>query len=151
MPVVVGHWEQSYLAPLTEAPFWAWPLRDFGVTEWWMHPISGIRNIESKIHLHERNDLRECLAELADRPFVFVEPPNTSFPITMDPEWLADFDHPDDAVYVFGSAHFNPMAQLYDPERDRHLAMETVGNRGVLWPHQVAVTVLRDRLVKSWH
>jgi len=149
-PIIVGHWEQSYLAPLTETPFWALPLRDFGVADWWMHPVSGVRSSEALVTLHERANLHDCLAELADRTFVFVEPPTPAFPATMNPEWLTEFEHPDDAVYVFGSAHFNPLLQGYDPNQDRHVAIETVDNKGVLWPHQVAVTVLHDRLVKSW-
>lgn len=146
---MIGHWEQSYLAPLTEAPFWALPLRDFGVCDWWMHPVSGVVNNEQQVRLSERASLEDCMAELADRTFVFVEPPTPAFPVTTDPEWLVDFDHPDEAVYVFGSAHFNSMLQGYDPNRDRHIALETHGNKGVLWPHQVAVTVLHDRLMKQ--
>lgn len=147
---VVGHWEQSYLTPLTDSYFWAYPLRDFAVTNWLMHPVTGIVNHESAVTLTEHHDFQSCLANVTGR-LVFVEPINQAFPQTANPTWLHEYTHPDDAVYIFGSAHFNPMAGgNFDPDLHDHIAIATANNNGILWPHQALVTVLHDRLVKSW-
>lgn len=144
---VVGHWELGYSAPLTELLLWAWPLREFAVEDWRMWPVSGVRNAESRsVTLTEFENIDAALEGLSGTR-VFVEPDNPSFPL--DTVMLHKFEHPEDAIYIFGSNHFNPtVGRITD--RDVALQVPTVDNRGVLWAHQVMVTVLYDRLVKSW-
>lgn len=143
---VAGHWELSWNTPIKEAELWNLPLRDFDVSEWWMWPVSGIRHNESKVNLHERRNLETILGENDGRR-VFLEPENPLRPHGgVD---LRTFEHPDDALYVFGSAHFDPVASHKQPG-DLVVTIPTVHNKGVLWPHQCAVIVLYDRMVKSW-
>jgi tRNA(Leu) C34 or U34 (ribose-2'-O)-methylase TrmL len=149
MVAVVGHWEQSWNVPATEAPMWSLPLRDWGVAEWHMWPVTGIRNGEQRVELVEHHDLESALRS-ADGSLVFVEPRNPSFPTTMLGVDLPDFDHPHNAVYVFGSAHHNPVAHVGSRFAHEQVVIPTVENAGVLWPHQALSVVLYDRLVKSW-
>jgi hypothetical protein len=148
MTVVVGHWEQSWNVPFTEATLWAWPLREFEVTEWWMHPITGIKCPESRVELSEYSLMGEIMDAIPeDHQVVFFEPHDPNFPVE-DRTLLPDFEHPEKAAYVFGSNHFNPTVANRTDELV--VTIPTIENSGVLWSHQCMVVALYDRLVKSW-
>ena len=142
---IVGHWELSWNTPIKEAELWAIPMRDFGVYEWRMWPVSGILNQEQQVHLTEYPDLDVALKGLPGRR-VFLEA-DGHFPLATTQ--LHEYEHPEDAVYIFGSAHFNA-ALARRTDADDAVQVPTVENAGALWPHQVMVAVLYDRLVKSW-
>jgi hypothetical protein len=147
MLAIAGHWELSWNTPIKEADLWNLPLRDFGVDEWWMWPVSGIRNSEPQVSFNEVETFAEILQRFSDFTKVFVEPRS---PFPLESKDLHEFDHPEeDCVYIFGSAHFNPTVANKTDE-DLAVTIPTAQNSGVLWPHQCAVTVLYDRLVKSW-
>ena len=150
MLTVVGHWELGYNAPLTEAPLWNFVLREFNVSDWWMWPASGIQNSEENqgVNLHERASLYDILDEVSGTR-VFVEAQAKAHPVTLESTWLHEFDHPDDAVYIFGSAYHNSAVQAWT-EGDLRLSIKTERDNGVLWPHQCLLTILHDRMVKSW-
>lgn len=145
---VAGHWELSWNTPIKEAELWNLMLRDFGISEWYMHPVSGIRHNERQtVNLYERPSMREILDENKDLTKVFFEPYNE----IQQPEQgvdLRDFEHPEDVLYIFGSAHFNPVG-LFKEEGDLLVQVPTVQNAGVLWPHQCLAVCLYDRLVKE--
>jgi len=147
---VVGHWELSWNTPLAESHLWNLPGRAFGVDEWKMFPVTGIKNTDAgakgAVNLTEYHSFGDMLADCHGQR-VFVEPTNPHNRIPMTP--LHEFTHPDDAVYIFGSAHLNP-CQAYAKEGDLGITMPTLNGSGVCWPHQVMVAVLYDRLVKSW-
>jgi hypothetical protein len=148
MTTVVGRWELEWNVPQQESVLWAFPLRDFGVTDWRMWPVTGIRCPESQVTLTEGHTLDELLPEAGVR--VYLEPVCPNFPFPFPNRPLHEFEHPADAVYVFGSAHFNPTVGNRVREQDHIVTLQTVQNGGVLWPHQVLTTVLHDRLVKQW-
>lgn len=145
---VAGHWELSWNTPIKEAELWNLPLRDFGVEDWFMWPVSGIRPNEREVTLHERENLASILEENTALTWVFMEPPCER--LGVEPVSLVDFEHPDDALYVFGSAHYNPVAAGHGRPGDAVVALPTLHDKGVLWPHQVLVATLYDRMVKSW-
>lgn len=147
--VIVGHWDLSWNTPIKEAELWALPMRDFEVTEWRMWPVSGIRNAEPEVNLTEHPSLQDALVDLAHLPWVFMEPRQEVLNVTPTSSLMA-FDHPEDAVYIFGSAHYNPVAAGQSREGDAIVELPTIQNKGLLWPHQVLVTLLYDRLVKQW-
>jgi hypothetical protein len=145
---VAGRWELSWNTPIKEAELWNLPLRDFEVSDWYMCPVSGIiHNEQSVLPLHERASYEEILAENQDMTHVYVEPMNPLRPFT--PVWLQDFEHPENALYIFGSVGMDPRV-LYQREHDLCVTMPSVQNKGVPWPHQILVAVLYDRLIKSW-
>lgn len=146
---VVGHWDLSWNTPIKEAELWALPLRDFEVSDWRMWPISGIRNAEPEVALTERASLQEALADLEHLPWAFLEPRQEVLGVTPT-STLVHFEHPEDAVYIFGSAHYNPVAAGHPRDGDAVVELETMQNKGLLWPHQVLVAVLHDRMVKQW-
>lgn len=141
MVAVLAHWEWRDMVPLTEAPLWTLPLRDFGVEDWRMVPISGIKDPEPKVHLQEFASYEEALAG-DTRPRVFLEPRTGHH--NPDTTWLHAFEHPKDCIYIFGSAHYNPTLFHRRPG-DVVVSIKTAQDRGVLWSHQVAAIALYDR------
>jgi hypothetical protein len=137
---VLAHWEWRDMTPITEAPLWNLPLRDFGVVDWRMVPVSGIRNSERKVTLREFSTYDAAL-EGCTLQRVFLEPRSHETPETV---WLHDFEHPKDCVYIFGSAHYNP-AVMHKRTEDAVVSIKTVQDKGVLWSHQAAVIALYDR------
>lgn len=147
MIAVLGHWEIGYHAPITEQYYWSLPLRDFGVTDWNMVRMSGIEPAEPKVALTEWPTYDSFFAAHPDATRVFIEPRTDHH----NPEttWLHEFEHPDNCVYVFGSAHYNPTIE-YCREQDSVVSIKTDDDKGVLWADQCACIVLYDRMVKSW-
>jgi len=143
---VVGNWELSWNTPIKEAELWQFPLREFRIPSWWMWPVTGIRCGEQALDLQERETLAEILEELEGTPRVFFEPKSVQH--RREPEDLRDFRHPEDVVYIFGSVPFCPVP--YAREEDAVVLLPTLDNKGTLWPHQVLVTLLYDRMVKGW-
>lgn len=145
---VAGAWELSWNSPIKECELWNFVLRDFEIKYWYMWPVSGVRNREQRnVQLIERRDLKEILDETQDLIHVFFEPQNPRFP--HDGIDLRDFEHPKDALYIFGHNHYNPVIH-YKKEEDPSVVIPTIQNKGVLWPHQCLAIILYDKLVKEW-
>jgi hypothetical protein len=148
MIAVAGHWEIGYMTPIMEAHFWNLVLRDFGVSKWFMCPVTGIRHNEvNTVDLIEMENFHMILDECKGLPRVFVEPRTRhSNPETT---WLHDFTHPADCIYVFGSAHKNPTIG-HERDQDKVVSIKTHQDKGVLWSNQCLALILYDRMVKSW-
>jgi hypothetical protein len=139
---VAGHWEIGYNTPLIEAYQWEFPLMEWKVDEWLMCPVSGIKVHGQNLSLTEFPNYDEMLKSCSDLTRVLLEPRTKhENPATI---WMDDFEHPDDCVYVFGSAHFNPTLK-YNRIQDFVVTIETEINSGGLWPSQCLCLVLDDR------
>lgn len=146
MVAVLGHWEIGYMTPIMEANYWNLVLRDFEITEWYMTPISGIHhNEKQRVNLYERQTYNEVLNEVSGLTRVFVEPRTKVNPNSLD---LVDFKHPENVIYVFGSAHLNPVVGNFR-EGDISLTIPTVQNKGVFWSNQCLSIILYDRFIKN--
>ena len=135
---VVGIWETGWNTPIKEVDLWEYPLRDYGVDQYYMAPVSGIQNN----FITEVHDVGELLTQLRteNKTIVFVDENGT--------ETLDTFVHPEHAVYVFGKASLSPLVAYGRPE-DKSLKIMTPMNLATLWPHQAAVLILDDRWKKS--
>ena len=140
-------WDIGYHAPITEQYYWALALRDFKVDEWHMAPVSGIRPAEPKVKLIEWETYDEFFEANQDMTRVFIEPRTAHQ--NPDTTWLHEFDHPEDCVYIFGSAHYNPTLS-HCREQDTVVSIKTLDDKGVLWADQAMCLVLYDRMTKSW-
>jgi len=132
---VAGMWELGWSAPYTEFDLWRFPARDMGAEAWYMPPITGM----------SRNGVVEV--ESLD---VAVEANPGFTPVLLDEKGetkLSEFEHPEDALYIFGKANMDP--QVSAPHVTVSIETPT-GAQGLLWPHQALCIVLYDRLVKSW-
>lgn len=135
---MAGLWEFGYSTPLAELDLWRFPLRDFQVDKLYMSPVTGIRSTEVT-EVHDLNELLQNLRRVGVQ-VVFVDEKGTTE--------LRDFIHPTgDVIYVFGKASMSPM-QAYFQEGDMSLIIKTPETKGLLWPHQCAVTLLYDRMNK---
>lgn len=133
---VVGAWEFSFNAPLTEYDMWAYPLRDFGVDEVIMTPISGI-------------NCKRNFKELIDIPTAIEENPELT-PVYLDEKGtteLSDFEHPENALYILGRAGYSPW--MSNNKDGISVKIETKNDGGTLWPHQVICIALHDRMMKD--
>lgn len=140
---VAGIWELSWNTPLIESWLWSFPLREFDVMDWAMTPVTGIVHNEaySGMSLTEYNQVDEMVENFAEGHVrVFVDEKGETP--------LDEFVHPENAVYIFGCAGRSPLSLKKDG--DLSVRMTTHRTNGVLWPHQVLVTVLYDRMVKQW-
>jgi len=143
---VLGHWEIGYMTPIMEAHHWNLILREFAIKDWLMSPVTGIKHLEeSRVNLIEFHSFDDAL-ENEKLPRVFLEPRTSHH----NPEttWLHDFVHPEECIYIFGSAHFNPsLGRL--KEQDHVVSIKTIIDNGVPWAYQCLFVVLYDRMMKS--
>lgn len=129
---LLGFWDIGYSAPLTEADQWEFMCRDFEVDDWHMIPVSGVdRPVQEWATIEDFLD-----ADTGSLERVYVDENGT--------EDLVDFEHPADALYIFGKANYAPMAG-HARRDDRSLKISTPRTAGLLWPHQVAAIILYDR------
>lgn len=135
---VVGCWELGWNTPIKEVELWEFPLRDLGVSNFYMSPVSGITNVA----VSEHNDIKLFLdsEREKDQTLVFIDEHGEDI--------LSSFTHPENATYVFGKTSFSPMSS-FKIEGDRSVKIQTVINSGLLWSHQAASIVLYDRMLKA--
>lgn len=136
MIIVAGMWELGWNTPIKEIDLWEMVIRDFGVDEFRMTPISGIQSN----WVQERESVEEMLKEFNETPVVIVDEKGE--------EELSMFKHPRSCLYLFGKTTCSPL-HLRQPQH-KTLRIETVARQALLWAHQVCAVVLYDRMVKSW-
>ena len=137
MIVIAGLWETGWSSPLKEADCWEMVAREFGATIA-MAPVSGI-HLSWDDGLVEHADMPAILAAL-NLPAVFVDEGGSVE--------LQELVHPESCVYVFGKTSKSVLALLRDG--DQSVRIDSPGLQGMMWAHQAAAIVLRDRQVKSW-
>ena len=127
---VAGCWELGYNTPIMEYDLWHFPLRDFGVDEFIMTPVSGIdREVTEYKLIQDAIDANPILIP------VFVDEKGSTE--------LRDFEHPKDALYILGNA-----GNTQYKNTGISLKVKTVANDALLWPHQAICIVLYDRMQK---
>jgi len=131
---VVGCWEFGWNTPFMESNLWRFPLSDFGVDEWIMTPVSGIKS--SKVI--EFEDIVSVIDSNPELTVVFIDEEGETS--------LSDYCHPENALYILGRASYSPFKTL--KERGESVRIETCKNKGLLWGHQAAGIVLYDRMKK---
>ena len=108
-------------------------MTEFGVERMNATPISGIQ----KRWVHEYPTMAHLLDDRAHLTPVFIDENGTTE--------LREFEHPKDALYVFGR-------YSYSPAINEGLGGLTVrigsARPGFMWPHQALSIVLYDRLCR---
>lgn len=134
---VAGAWELGYSTPLVEFDHWAFMLRDFGVAEWYMSPVSGINK-----KVTELKDILESIDLNPNLTPVFVDEDGQDL--------LPDFEHPENALYLLGKASYSPWVASNRVGLSVRIPTQAVNpSKGLLWPHQAIAITLYDRLLKS--
>jgi hypothetical protein len=135
---VAGIWEIGWNTPYSEYDLWEYPLKDFGVDEWYMTPVTGIAKQLTEVH-----ELQDAISQNPDLQVVFVDE-KADTP-------LKDFVHPENVLYVLGRTSISPYIS-YKREQDMGVRIETKPiepSGGLLWSHQAISIVLYDRLMKK--
>ena len=130
---VVGCWELGWSTPIMEFDLWTYPLRDFSVDEHIMTPVSGIDS-----NVTEVKSIQEAIDDNPGLIPVYVDEDGDT-PLT-------EFEHPENALYIFGKANYSPFATV--GKKGVSVRIETK-EHGLLWPHQAACIVLYDRFLKN--
>ena len=111
-----------------------------------MIPVSGITPRERDIRLTEWASYDEFFEAHPDLIRVFLEPRTDHQ--NPDTIWLHEFEHPEDCVYICGSAHYNPTLKHYR-EGDSIVTVKTQSDKGLMWADQAVCLTLYDRMLKD--
>ncbi len=131
MVIVAAIWEQGLFDFKTELDLWHYPLRDLGVDEFAMTPISGLNSNKVK----EFHNVQQ-LVEYYGLPIII----GTEYGESL----LQDFKHPENALYLFNRTSGGELPV----EADYTLKIQTPLDKGMLWGHQAASIILYDRFIK---
>ena len=136
MVEVAGIWEQGWNTPIAESVQWEMMLREYGVNALSMCPVSGIAAPWGAAPwIKEYANMDELLASKPGLTWVFVTENGGSE--------LSEFEHPENALYVFGRASQSV------PVPDGALTVKIAPGKGCLWAHQACAVVLYDRHLKQ--
>lgn len=132
---VAGIWERGWTAPIMEIELWRFMLREYAIDGFIMTPISGIADD----FVTEYKGLEQAIDANPDFTKVHVDAGSNVN--------LEDFDHPENALYLFGTANHDTL----HCKDESHLTVKipTVTNQAGFWPHQAAAIILYDRYLKS--
>lgn len=128
---VGGLWELGWSAPITESEHWEYAMREFGIERINMVPVSGI----NKRWVFEYDHIEEMLADRSHLTPVFVDENATTE--------LRDFEHPTNAIYIFGKGTYSPFSSA--AENHTSLKINSI-KPGLMWPHQALAVVMYDRV-----
>ena len=115
---VAGRWELEWNTPIKEAELWNLLLRDHEIADWFMWPVTGIKQKEVPwVKLYEHDSFADILADEKVKGLkrVYFEPYN---PVQQKDKGidLRELNHPKNVLYIFGSAHYNPVSGNITPE-----------------------------------
>lgn len=127
---VAGNWELGWSAPITEIEHWGMAMRSFKAERLSMFPVTGIQCR----FLDEYESFPDLLAAKSHLTPVFVDEDGAIE--------LKDFEHPEDALYIFGKANYTPFPTYGEGHQSVRIDCELMG---MLWPHQAMSVVLYMR------
>lgn len=133
---IAGLWEFGWSCPVQELSYWTYPMKDFGVQEICMCPVTGIQP-DNQVQLVEYNEISDIINANPNLTVVFVDEHGETS--------LCNFVHPQNALYIFGKAGQAPIA-TYKREGDLSVSISTCQNLGLLWGHQAAVLTMFHRM-----
>lgn len=137
MITVLGMWEDAWMeAERTERRLWKQTIQAFEVDTWGMCPTHG-GPFTSPI---QYDDLASMLAAHSG-PKTFLIPAGR----VEDSQSLREYEHPEDAIYVFGNSPENLVG--YVDEDDDVVTIDTPSSQ-VLFAPVVLSVVLYDRMAK---
>lgn len=136
---IVGHWERSWRSPIEEYDMWWHPLKEFGLNDFYMCPVTGI----GITRCMERSSVDEVFAEVDDQIYtrVYVDENATTE--------LSNFVHPENALYIMGKTSYSPYLTHYRDGQDQAVKISTVANSAGFWGEQATILILYDRYMKG--
>lgn len=123
---------------------WSYVFSNFGVTEIWELGDDGNKDMD----IYQQTTKIDTAAELpTDRPLVVLAPPEGRF--IQGTENLETFQHPDNAIYLFGGSHIslNDEEHMGGRVADHYVYIEW--DKCESFSHATAIAVLWDRKMKN--
>jgi len=137
MVSIAGVWEHGWNVPIIEVNQWQMLLREFGIKEFLMTPISGVKSKWiSLIEFENENDL---LKYEKDKIKIFVDDRGEAE--------LSTFLHPKNALYIFGRSGMDIFS--HKKKEDLSLRINTPKNTALLFGVEACAIVLYDRFIKG--
>lgn len=136
MIVVAGLWELSWDTPMTEMRHWETTIRDFEVDNFYMSPVTGIKNK----WVVEKHNIDEVLELYPSLPKIYITETG-DIP-------LSEFEHPKDALYIFGKGNYSPFNNL-SKKGDYSVRIEIPAKKDLLLATNCATVILYDRFIKN--
>ena len=134
---VAGCWERGWDTPWQEFNWWVHPLKEFGVNEFCMMPVTGI----AKGAVKEYDFIDTLVEDNSTLVHIYVDEQATVS--------LPDFVHPEDALYIVGKTGYSPYKTNYREGIDIAVKIPSLTNEGGFWGHQAITMILYDRYLKS--
>ena len=125
----------------TEFSFWQQVFMSYDVDRFIFVPTTEDGNE------HESYDSLEDALDQVTGTHVFLEPPHRAVEIERDPIFLNDFQHPQDAVYIFGRTGWSNISLV--GSEDIVLSVEQSNTEGDMFAMTMLAVVLHDRWVKE--
>lgn len=147
---IAGYWDLWFTHRESEYDIsWRFMLKHFDVNEAIMIPKCGacdkIALDASEVPLVEMDSIEDVLLNNNELVPVIIDERGTTH--------LRDFQHPENALYIFGRTGGNPLDLLPDWAGATVLvesAPKHMDTSALLHPNQACSIVLYDRLMKSW-
>ena len=140
-------WDEGWFHPNTELVLWHDLAVSFGVDLLIMIPDLKRYNYQD-LKFEKYETVEEALKSHADMTYVFLEPPDVIEREGLKGESIADFKHPDNALYIFGASNQSNIG-LVDLSRGDKLVYIPTADKGQMWGIEVASIVLYDRVRKA--
>jgi hypothetical protein len=145
---VAGCWD-IWSTPQEEyAKMWQFLLRGYCVEQFYMTPNTGLG---AQLQADRHDGVAEVI-ELPTMADVIAACPSFT-PVVLDEYGTTDlrvFEHPENALYLFGRTGQSVLETLAWDGQSVHIACGNDDRAGFLHPHQAACVVLYDRMVKRW-
>ena len=129
---VAGIWQDGWgLTAEIEWALWEFPCRTYEVAQWYMSPI---RMPDRGKMLTQVDTVQDAIDQNPDFTPIFVEEAGTTD--------LTDFEHPENALYIFGSEGESAWLRKGQPGISVQIPVPI---NGILWGHQCVPLVLQHR------
>lgn len=138
MITILGLWETVWMGPRTERRVWQQTMYSFKVDRWAMTALKDAQTAPWTYPV-PFEDVGEMLAAYPGKKTFLMCPDR------MESQDLIEYEHPEDAIYVFGNNAQNLVKFVSD--EDDVVTINTPWD-GTLFAHCAAPIVLYDRMLK---
>ena len=140
-------WDRGWFVPQIEYNMWMDLAIAYNVDLVIMIPDLKF-STKNSIGFESYDSIENALSSHPELTKVFLEPKDIADNNNVPSESLTTFDHPKDALYIFGNSAVSNIG-FVDVNNDKVVYVPTI-NQHQIWSIQVASIVLYDRSKKEW-
>jgi len=146
-------WDRGWSHPDYELNMWLDIATAFDVDFVAMVPNLKYGERSEKPYLYQYDSVEGALDDIKSKyeniTFVFLEPKSIADANNVPCESLTTFDHPKDALYIFGNSSRSNIGLVNIDRGDKVVYVPTIVEHQI-WSIQVVAVVLYDRAKKAW-